>query len=261
MRPAISEFSYGYAVTESLIRDSAGSITEAPRFPSLRDEGKSEGYDLFLPLAGFPLYVQFKVCDYMRGDPRAREVRAGCFTGPFFRMHLRSRKRSTQHDLLLAWERKGNAVFYVGSALPSLGHFNQAYRTGTVLTTSAYFQPVAIGDIRDDDEHHVAFAPPQTGFVLCSQPKPFHTSVDYAAFQRDLATRLDLSQRSLEAHLRRDRNFLRELIFQGTLFAQQDRDHLDQLLDELHDDAARVTYMAQTYLGCAVFFVARRQRR
>lgn len=257
MRPAISEFSYGYAVTEALIRKWRGAISAAPRFPSLRDEGNSEGYDVCLPFPGFPLYIQFKVSDFMRGDPRAREVRDGYFTGTFYRMHLRSRKRSRQHDLLLDWERKGNTVYYVGSALPSLDHFNVAYRSGTVLAESAYVKPVAIGRILDNDEHHIAFDFPLTKFVFCSQPKPSDTPIGYTAFQNALTNRLDQAQQSLEAHLSQDRNLLRQLIFAGMLFAQEDRDHLDQLLDLLYDDAARVAYMSQVYLGCAVLFVTR----
>lgn len=64
MKPDISEFSYGSAVTEALIFDHGTSITAAPIFPSLIAEGKQGGgYDLPLDRPGQPLFLQFKLSD------------------------------------------------------------------------------------------------------------------------------------------------------------------------------------------------------
>lgn len=46
MKPDISEFSYGYAVTEALIWDEGLPIVGAPIFPSLIEEGRSGGYKI-----------------------------------------------------------------------------------------------------------------------------------------------------------------------------------------------------------------------
>ena len=50
MKPNISEFIYGYALTSELISWHGTSITAAPVFPSLYQEGQAGGgYDVMLP--------------------------------------------------------------------------------------------------------------------------------------------------------------------------------------------------------------------
>ena len=57
MKPNISEFSYGYALTSELVRLFGIKGVGAPVFPSLKEEG-SVGYDVQVP--GLPLFLQFK---------------------------------------------------------------------------------------------------------------------------------------------------------------------------------------------------------
>ena len=57
MKPNISEFSYGYALTDELIHRREININSAPIFPSLYEEGQNGGgYDLFLDRPGLPLF-------------------------------------------------------------------------------------------------------------------------------------------------------------------------------------------------------------
>src|SRR4051794_37173385 len=57
--PEISEFSYGFALTNELVGWTA--LKAAPMFPSLIEEGKKGGgYDVKLDAPGKPLYLQFK---------------------------------------------------------------------------------------------------------------------------------------------------------------------------------------------------------
>ncbi len=66
MKPEMSEFSYGYALTDELIHWHGTSLTAAPIFPSLYQEGKSGGgYDVMLQRSGIPLFLQFKLADQM----------------------------------------------------------------------------------------------------------------------------------------------------------------------------------------------------
>ena len=97
MRPALSEFSYGYALTEDLVFSLGSAITAAPVFPSLSQEGKL-GYDVSLPYANFALFLQFKLSDEM--GQRAIEAKTGILTPPYYRMHLWRKQRSQQHELL-----------------------------------------------------------------------------------------------------------------------------------------------------------------
>ena len=63
MKPKFSEFSYGYAVTEELIK--SGEVTAPPEFPSLYAEGQlGGGYDVKISF-GIPIFLQFKLSDYL----------------------------------------------------------------------------------------------------------------------------------------------------------------------------------------------------
>jgi hypothetical protein len=86
MKPDISEFSYGYALTDELIHWHGTGITAVPIFPSLYDERQpGGGYDVKLDRGGIPLFLQFKLSDCMvRGT--AQEVRSGSFSCPFYRI-------------------------------------------------------------------------------------------------------------------------------------------------------------------------------
>src|SRR6476659_6247420 len=111
MRPNISEFSYGFAVTSELVQ-APGGVVAAPVFPSLIEEGQQGGgWDVRLDRPGVPLFLQFKLCDQMtRGT--CREARQAGFNVPCYRMHLRSARTSRQHEMLLQLEASGQEVFY-----------------------------------------------------------------------------------------------------------------------------------------------------
>jgi hypothetical protein len=88
MKPTdISEFSYGYAVTESLVRQVRYPLQAAPIFPSLIAEGRSGGYDVAIPFSGFPLFLQFKLSDLMVSRT-AIETKARLLEPEFYRFHL-----------------------------------------------------------------------------------------------------------------------------------------------------------------------------
>ena len=112
MKPQISEFSYGYALTDELIHWHGTNLTAAPIFPSLYQEGQPRGgYDLMLQRLGLPLFLQFKLADCMVLR-NAQEVKDHIFHVPYYRMHLRPTKHSSQHEMLLSLENQGNEVYY-----------------------------------------------------------------------------------------------------------------------------------------------------
>ena len=101
MDPDISEFSYGYALTEELIQSSTYGLEAAPLFPSLIAEGRAGGgFDVSLPFTGWPVFLQFKLCHYMKRSTARECVEAG-FIPPFYRMPLRPRKHSDESLWLL----------------------------------------------------------------------------------------------------------------------------------------------------------------
>jgi hypothetical protein len=169
MKPNISEFSYGYALTDELIHWHGTSISAAPVFPSLYQEGQKGGaYDLMLDRGGIPLFLQFKLADRMVRNS-TKEVKKHYLSCPFYRMHLRPLRHSKQHEMLLDLESDGNEVYYAAPAFHEPGELNGAYLSHNVRARSIWLRPSQIGAL-DDRDHHVAFTVPGAHF-LCSDPR------------------------------------------------------------------------------------------
>jgi hypothetical protein len=153
--PYFSEFSYGYALTESLITGRGSSVTVAPIFPSLIEEGQV-GFDVLIERPSVPLFLQFKLSHRMTRRSAA-EAQAGDFDPPFYRMHLRCTTQSNQHSLLLALEQEGNnQVFYAAPGFNTRAELNDAYSNGEVWNRSFQLRPSQVGRLSEGD-HHVAF--------------------------------------------------------------------------------------------------------
>ena len=105
MKLRYTEFSFGYAFTENLIRSASTAPLGAPTFPNLIQEGKL-GYDVRVDFPGCPLYFQYKLPELMIRDS-AVEISKHSLQGietQFFRMHLMNRNLSSQHELLIDLE-------------------------------------------------------------------------------------------------------------------------------------------------------------
>lgn len=182
MKPNISEFSYGYALTDELIHWYGTPLTAAPVFPSLYQEGqKGGGYDVMLQRPGLPLFLQFKLSHCMVRS-NAQEVKDGIFLPPFYRMHLRPSRHSDQHEMLLDLENAGNEVYYAAPAFHTPEEFNEAYLLHQVRARSLWIRPSQIGPLPDDNDHHLAFTPGGTPH-FCSEPQPLQSRGDFAEFE------------------------------------------------------------------------------
>lgn len=70
MKPLISGFSYGYALTEELANGRVGPLKGAPIFPSLIEEGRAgEGNEVVLTGAG-PVWLYLKIAHALHGKAR-----------------------------------------------------------------------------------------------------------------------------------------------------------------------------------------------
>src|SRR6267142_405028 len=96
MKLGYTEFSFGYAFTENLIRSSAVGPVGAPVFPNLIQEARL-GYDIKIDFPAVPLFFQFKLPELMK---RKSANRPSGFTVPFFRMPVMRRDISDQHKRL-----------------------------------------------------------------------------------------------------------------------------------------------------------------
>ena len=155
MRPSFSEFSYGYALTEALVGGRQHLVR--PIFPTQREESKS-GYDLKLDCPGYPLFLQFKVCDGMKSR-RAKELSKFQLPirRPFLRMNLMPAGRSQQHSRLRKLESQGETVFYAAPRFFNDNEFASHYRNREIICHTAFVSPGAIGSLPDNKEHHVSF--------------------------------------------------------------------------------------------------------
>ncbi|MCA0302310.1 MAG: hypothetical protein LCH95_07870 [Proteobacteria bacterium] len=172
MKLGYTEFSFGYAFTENLIRSSSHAPVGAPIFPNLLQEG-SLGFDVKINFPSQPVFFQYKLPELMvRGT--AAEIAHHSLQGisvPFFRMPLMRRDLSSQHELLIDLESQyPDSVFYASPALPNVGAFDAAYANGEVHLRSALFSPRDIGFLPDDKQHVVAYCPWASAW-FCSEPK------------------------------------------------------------------------------------------
>lgn len=189
MRPDISEFSFGYAVTEALVQRWRPLLTAAPAFPSLGEEGQAGGgYDVKIERRGIPIFLQFKLSDCMV-RATASEVQQGLLANPFYRMHVRPARHSDQHQMLCDLETRGATVRYVAPLFFRTAEFNDAYLGQRVLERSIFLRPSAIGPLPDEDNHHVSFAS-RNAWWFFSEPRRGDDTLDEEKFEADVHFRI-----------------------------------------------------------------------
>ena len=173
MRLNYTEFSFGYAFTENLIRSAAQCPSTAPVFPNLVQEARL-GYDVNVELSGSLLFLQYKLPKLMVRES-ASEISnyhlPGIFT-PFFRMSLMRRDQSDQHKLLIELEREPpNSVYYASPVLENVSQLNNAYAKTSVHMESVFFSPREIGLLPDDNKHTVVYRKGLQYAWFCSDPQ------------------------------------------------------------------------------------------
>lgn len=259
MRPNISEFSYGYALTDELINWHGTPITAAPVFPSLYQEGQTGGgYDVMMDRGGIPLFLQFKLSDCMK-KANAQEAQMGIFACPYYRMHLRPRHHSNQHQMLLDLESGGNEIYYVAPAFHEPEGLNDAYLNRRVKELSIWIKPSFIGPLPDDKTHHVAF---QTGIdpYFCSEPRRIFEAADFQSISRKVEDKFE-AERDNALNSERLRNLADNLfaISQGREdISQQQKDRAQQTFKS-RSPLEEVAYYAQAYFDCQLFIISERQ--
>ena len=258
MRPTISEFSYGFALTSELVQ-ATGAVTAAPIFPSLRAEGQQGGgWDVRLDRPGVPLFLQFKLCDRMTRRT-CKEARQAGFKLPCYRMHLRPARLSRQHEMLLDLETRGEEVYYSAPMFHQPEELNDAFLQRSVRARSIWIRPTDIRKLPDADEHHVSFEP-GSPWVLFSKPKKMEAKREFKDVERQLMSRLherwrtDLSEERVEdladaiagiADKRRD-------------ISQRQRDNSREAA-RLAAPLQRVAYYASIFLESQFFVVQERE--
>lgn len=258
MRPNISEYSYGYALTDELIHWHGTRLTAAPVFPSLYQEGQAGGgYDVRLDRPGFPLFLQFKLADYLIRS-NAREALSGLMTIPYYRMHIRASRQSQQHEMLLELESGDQEVYYSAPAFHEPRELNDAYSRHQVKQRSLWLRPSWIGPLPDGDDHYIAFQLPGPKF-FCSKPTIIDQAADYESFFNHAG--MVLRQKGLTS-LTRGRIEKLDQLVKNVAWKKREipQDDFQQTAERLSDlpPLRRIAYYAHTFLDAELFLIYER---
>ena len=173
MKCEFSESSYAFSLVSELIQTGElGSIVAAPFAPSTYKEG-TKGYDIKLSRKGKPLFLQFKIPDYI---VQKRSSSTSPYPSPFFRIKMWNRQVSDQHNVLKKLSDANPAtVFYVAPAFHELVEFNSLFMSSSISKNSAFFSLNNLPFIKDYDDHHIYYTEPGKHFsakaCFCSDPK------------------------------------------------------------------------------------------
>jgi hypothetical protein len=85
--------------------------------------------------------------------------------------------------MLVDLQNLGQQVYYAAPIFHQQVVFNAAFQANTVVDQSAFFSPVEINYLTDDDWHCVVFDAQQNGY-FCSEPKQLrlHTGISIKRF-------------------------------------------------------------------------------
>lgn len=173
MKVGYTEFSYGYALTENIIRSMVARPKSAPFFPNLIQEA-ALGYDVKIDRKSTPIFLQFKLPELMVRDTALELTKYGCknLKTPFFRITLMKDDISDQHNTLVDLETKfPKSVYYASACISKLSAFNYSYVHGKIVDDSAFMRPSAIGKITDGKRHFLSYMSGSKFAYFCSQPR------------------------------------------------------------------------------------------
>lgn len=210
-----SEFSYGFALTHSIVGALGSVLGKAPIFPSLIQEGSSGGgYDVKLPLVPFPIFLQFKIPAVLT---RSSSLKPAAYATPYYRFPFRT-KLPNQHQLLLDLEAVQPLVSYVAPLFHELSYLDHYFSLSSVHQHSAYVRPSQIGPL-DVTSHHLNYRPGEAIYWLRSDPKAMEGDFRYEGFAQRITrhreairSELNLQKRFVDADEGNERR--RHLFFQ-----------------------------------------------
>jgi len=251
MRPAISEFSFGYAVTEEIIRQQRHIMIGAPIFPSLLEEGRAGGgYDLRINRRGLPLFLQFKLSHRMVKNNSFEIKNHSLFSTPFFRIHLMPLKLSQQHNMLLALDNGSNEVYYVAPFFTTQPELNQHYSTQNVLNNTVFIKPRTIGALPDDEEHHIALE--QHGnpaYLFSKEPKVIENIAYSQKFLADLSNKVRQEDEIIDTKIER---LSKRMLMIVNEQVENKNDNLLARLNDIPPSLGLLTYLSRYYFDCEV---------
>ncbi len=253
METRLTEFSYGYCVTEEFANGMGAGLKAAPYFP-LYIEGKAGGgLDVRI---GSALFLQFKLCHELT-RATARECQMGLLSTPFFRYSLHRRDQSDQHKMLIELEQQpGNQVYYIAHGFADVGELNRHYTSGRVIAKSALFSPSDIGPLPDNEPHRISFRPGENRGWFLSEPKQLRHHPRELVVNRAMEGLRSVKGQGVRDWLTKLTEQMSAIIGEnrGRYWNQNDATTPAQLRSR--DPLDRAAYLARTYFGAELFIAA-----
>ena len=261
LEPDISEFSYGYAITDELINHRNVRIISAPTFLSTYQEGQQGGgYDVELDrLSGIPLFLQFKLSHYLCRSS-ARERKEGKFRNPYYRMYLRPRRHSNQHEMLLDLESNGNDVRYCAPTFHTPDELNLAYLNHEVKERSLWIRPSWIGYLRDNETHYVAFQLHGRRYVCSEETKILDKQVSFKQFIDDITNKIkEKGQLALKTeNLKKLADFMSEVSKKKMEISRESIRKTDEILGD-RKPIERIAFYSSIFFDCQLYIASLRE--
>jgi hypothetical protein len=161
MKAEFSEFSYGFALAYEIGSALWPRIRGVPLFPSLIAEA-DKGFDISFVPSGTPLFLQFKLADYMK----TKRAKYWSDHGrPYFRLAIHPPTGSDQHNLLRELSKREQDVYYVAPAFWRERDFNACFKSNGIIRASMCIPIADLPDLVDSQQHHITYCPGQRGFV------------------------------------------------------------------------------------------------
>ncbi|MCA3001428.1 MAG: hypothetical protein ING64_11865 [Rhodocyclaceae bacterium] len=189
-----SEFSYGFALTDSLVRFLGIRLGRAPIFPSLIQEGSAGGgYDLHIPTKAVPIFLQFKIPKVLT---RRSSLMPSAYQPTYFRMPLRT-KEPNQHQMLLDLQvSQPNAlILYATPLFYEVDDLDEFFILHRVHKETAFIPPSRIGSL-DSNSHHVSYKPGASTYWCHSEPREIGVGFDIESLVSALEERRALARNS-----------------------------------------------------------------
>lgn len=248
MKRKISEFSYGFVLTHELVHVYDCWQVASTVLRTKPKKGKKQA-EVGLALRGHPLFLQFKLSEFMQRRSAAEAKIAGL---PYFRFALPRRSQSNQHRLLIELEQRGHTVFYVAPLFHEAASLNSAFFDREIVTQSVFVKPSEIGELPDSRVHRVVYSRNAPDVLFCSKARKLDSAIRGAEFAE--ALRRMTAEREPQLL---DDNFFEQLAVQMlTIFSPNRKMFGEMSREQVEMHAATfASYIAKTFFDCELLIV------
>jgi hypothetical protein len=245
MDSEFSEFSYGFAVTAELA-DALRPLKVAPILPSLLAEAKG-GWDLKLETEkGVVVFVQFKI---PFACTRRSALEWGLYGSTYYRLYIRRRNHSRQHNRLKRLSLHQPLVYYVAPRFYDLTTFNERYLHSRVLAESAQFPLTDLPVLTDNKQHYICYQNGSSGYWCSEEPVEIKAETPDVLIRSFAAAVLERPIEFDKQHLLTVRSDLLSSIEEPTLpVGQPDIRGFDDVVRD-------IVYVSRTYFNAEPIFL------